>query len=196
DIVALRLFDRVKLLELLPVGRAGNLKDLALTEKADLDRLARLREHYQARGVRVGAPLWRVEGNHRGCRLGYKDFVVGPHGELAGCTLMFYLNQVIGNTHDTSLQAAWQVNIDPYRHKENHPVSETCTECALYARDLCWGGCVARNLIHGEVERLRSCGVVTSQDSLNLLAAFQQAETRNPGGKFFAPYCANSIPEE
>lgn len=192
EIVALELFDRIKLLELLPLGRAGNLQDLALTDKADLERLARLREHYQARGVRVGVPLWRVEHNHRGCQLGFKDFVVGPHGELAGCTLMFYLNQVVGNTHNTSLRTAWQVNLDGYRSKEHRPVSETCAECTLFAHDLCWGGCAARNLIHGEAERLRGCGVITRQDSLDLLAAFQKVEASNPGGKFFAPHCNTS----
>jgi radical SAM protein with 4Fe4S-binding SPASM domain len=159
-LVDLDLFQKIKLLELLPIGEAAARAPDALWEPGQLERLAALKARYAGR-VRIGTPLWRVEaGGRRGCRLGSKDLVVGPQGQIAACTLLFYLNQILGDVRERPLAATWRSRFEHLRHKEARGVPLGCRACALYEQDLCWGGCLARRLIFGdEAEIARSCGV-------------------------------------
>jgi radical SAM protein with 4Fe4S-binding SPASM domain len=180
DIAALGLFDKIKLLEMLPVGGARKLKEQALSQKADLNRLANIKQNYQLQGVHVGTPTWRIETDHRGCQLGSKDLVIGPHGELAGCTLLFYVNHLSGNIHDISLAEAWQINFAEFREKANRPVAEICKTCPFHQADLCWGGCLARGIIFGrEAEVQRACGVRTPEDAQQLYQEYLQTSLQD-----------------
>jgi radical SAM protein with 4Fe4S-binding SPASM domain len=159
-LVELDLFQKIKLLEMLPLGEAASLSDDTLSEQPQLDRLAALKTRYAGR-VRIGTPLWRVDpGGRRGCKLGFKDMVIGPQGQLSGCTLLFYLNQQLGTVRELPLAEAWRTRFDHLRSKETRPVPASCRACALYERDLCWGGCLARRLVFGDAAEIaRSCGV-------------------------------------
>jgi radical SAM protein with 4Fe4S-binding SPASM domain len=193
DIAALDLFDKIKLLEMLPIGGGRSLKMHALTHKSDLERLAAIKKSYQRRGQRVGVPLWRIENKSRGCQLGKKDMVVGPHGELAGCTLLFYLNEQVGNVHRVSLAEAWQNNFSSFRQKEQRQPAAICRACPFFTADLCWGGCQARGSIFGrEAEVQRSCGVRTPEDGEWLFQTYLQSLQRGAGSIF--PLSAVSEP--
>lgn len=173
-LVTLDLFQKIKMLELLPIGEAESRGDDALWEHAELDRLAALKARYAGQ-VRIGTPLWRVEaGGRRGCRLGHKDLVVGPQGQIAACTLLFYLNQILGNVRERPLAETWRTRFAHLRHKQTRPIPVGCRSCALYEQDLCWGGCLARRLIFGdEAEIARSCGVRDPDASRALVVQVQ-----------------------
>ena len=154
---------------MLPIGGARRIENQALTQKSELNRLAMIKKRYQLQGVRVGVPLWRIENMHRGCRLGSKDFVIGPRGEMAGCTLLYYLSYLSGNIHTTTLAEAWQTTFAVFRDKVLRPVADICHICPFYQADLCWGGCLARGLIFGhEAEVRRSCGIQTAEEAHRL----------------------------
>jgi radical SAM protein with 4Fe4S-binding SPASM domain len=159
-LVELDLFDKIKLLEMLPLGEAASRAGDTLRDPAELDRLAALKARYAGR-VRIGTPLWRVEpGGRRGCRLGSKDLVVGPQGQLAACTLLFYLEEHLGSVRELPLAEAWRTRFAHLRSKATRPIPDSCRSCLLCERDLCWGGCLARRIVFGdEAEIARSCGV-------------------------------------
>jgi radical SAM protein with 4Fe4S-binding SPASM domain len=165
-LVELELFNKIKLLEMLPVGEAARLSDDALRMQTDLDRLAALKARY-AGSVRIGTPLWRVEADGgRGCRLGFKDLVVGPQGQLAPCTLLLYLNETLGSVRRQPLGEAWRSRFSDLRSKETRPMPDSCRTCELYCRDQCWGGCLARRIIFGDANEIaRSCGGSDSASS-------------------------------
>lgn len=173
------------MVNLLPIGGARRLKKQALAKKSDLKRLAMIKQYYQSQGLRVGVPLWRIENDRRGCQLGGKDMVVGPRGELAGCTLMFYLNKKSGNVHTVSLAEAWQENFSWFREKSQRPVAKICLAYPFFHADLCWGGCLARGLIFGrEVEVHRACGVCTPDDAWRLNQEYLQTLQQDTPGLF------------
>jgi radical SAM protein with 4Fe4S-binding SPASM domain len=185
DIVALGLFNKIKLLEMLPIGGARRLKSQALARKSDLQRLAMIKKNYQHQGLRVGVPLWRIEADRRGCQLGGKDLVVGPRGELAGCTLMFYLNHQTGNVHSVCLEKAWRDNFAWFREKSKRPVADVCHACPFFQADLCWGGCLARGIIFGhDAEVQRACGVRTPDDARRLYEQYLLASQHGSGSMF------------
>lgn len=176
DLVAMDLFHKIKLLELLPVGAGTDVADETLVSADDLARLAALRARYAGR-VRIGTPLWRVEADGvRGCRLGAKDLVVGPQGQVAGCMLLLYANRILGNVREArNLEEIWRGWFEVFRERARRPVGSRCRACALYARDLCWGGCAARAILFGrEREIARSCGVTDAASSQRLLARIEQ----------------------
>jgi radical SAM protein with 4Fe4S-binding SPASM domain len=168
-LVELDLFRKIKLLEMLPLGEAESRADDALQLHSELDRLAALKARYAGR-VRIGTPLWRVEpGGRRGCRLGFKDLVIGPQGQLAPCTLLLYLNEHLGSVRQFSLAEAWRTHFAYLRSKQTRPVPASCRSCKLYSEDLCWGGCLARRLIFGDAKEIaRSCGVGDAESSRSL----------------------------
>ena len=174
----LDVFDKIKILEMLPIGSAKVLKHQALTNQDQLNRLAMLRHKY-AKKVDIGTPLWRVRKEQkRGCQLGYKDMVIGPHGELAGCSLLFYLNRLVANIRDYNLlKNAWKEGFDTFRHKENFRVSAVCVECEFYKHDLCWGGCGARSEVFGRGNEIeRSCGINNAEESKRLYQRYLNSE--------------------
>lgn len=159
EIADLRLFDKIKVQEVLPLGRAEALEGEALDRPEELQRLAHLRGRWSSWGLRVGVPLWRLRPGGLGCRLGQKDLVVGPRGQLAGCTLMLYLGEAVGSSRDGSLPSLWEEAFGVYRRREGRPVPASCGACRHYRADRCWGGCLARRRIFGDaVELARSCG--------------------------------------
>lgn len=159
EIADLRLFHKIKVQEVLPLGRAEALRGEALDLPEELQRLAHLRDRWSSWGLRVGAPLWRLRPGGRGCRLGQKDVVVGPRGQLAGCTLMLYLGETVGSSRGGSLPSLWEEAFARYRRREARPVPAACGACAHYRSDRCWGGCLARRRIFGDAAELaRSCG--------------------------------------
>ena len=178
NIYNLNMFDKIKILEMLPIGSAKTLKHQALNEKNDLDYLAKLRLEYQGK-VDIGTPLWRIrKESQRGCQLGYKDMVIGPNGQLSGCSLLFYLNNLVGNIQAYStLGEAWEKAFDFFRHKENFTVAPICETCAFYKHDLCWGGCGARASMFGTDKELeRSCGIQSKEESEKLYATYLKSE--------------------
>ena len=118
----LGVFTKIKLLEMLPIGGASSLPGSALRSKVALDRLARLKRAYLGR-VRIGTPLWRVERHGRGCRLGQKDLVVGPQGQLAGCSLLLYVNHHQGSWRSSRMHESLQQNSSSMRERQNSIVS-------------------------------------------------------------------------
>jgi len=178
SIYRLNIFDKIKVLEMLPIGSAKVLGYQALESQEHLTVLAQLRYKYRTK-VDIGTPLWRVRKEQkRGCQLGYKDLIVGPHGELAGCSLLFYLNRLVGNLHTYgTLGEVWQKGFDIFRHKENFMVNGVCKVCEFYKHNLCWGGCSARSLIFGrEKELKRSCGIESAEESQLLYEAYLKSE--------------------
>lgn len=188
DLCQLNLFTKIKLLEMLPVGDASQLAEDALTSKEHLDRLARIRKKYEGK-IEIGTPLWRIKDNMRGCRLGIKDLVIGPQGQLAGCTLLLYINYHVGNIRDVdSLEEAWKIQFDIFREKNKRSIGEVCNSCSFYEKDLCWGGCLARSLIFGrELEISRSCGISNTSQSQELFAMYDSNNQSN------LPFPANII---
>lgn len=190
NIYKLDMFDKIKILEMLPIGSAKTLKHQTLNEKNDLDNLAKLRLDYQGK-VDIGTPLWRVrKESQRGCQLGYKDMVIGPNGQLSGCSLLFYLNNLVGNLRAyKTLGEAWEKAFDFFRHKENFAVSPVCKSCAFYKHDLCWGGCGARASMFGVSKELeRSCGIKSQEESEELYLGYLKSEI---DGSFLMPILAN-----
>ena len=186
SIYQLHVFNKIKILEMLPIGSAKTLSHQALKSRDDLNRLTTLRQAYQEK-VDIGTPLWRVrKENQRGCLLGYKDLLIGPHGQLAGCSLLFYLNRLVGNLRGyKTLQEAWEKGFDLFRHKENFVVDPVCKRCEFYKHDLCWGGCGARASIFGSgKERERSCGIQSAEASKKLYEAYLNHEI---DGSFLIP---------
>lgn len=186
SIYQLNVFDKIKILEMLPIGSAKTLSHQALKSRDDLTRLTTLRQAYQEK-VDIGTPLWRVrKEQQRGCLLGYKDLVIGPHGQLAGCSLLFYLNTLVGNVRDyKTLQEAWEKGFDAFRHKENFVVDPICKRCVFYKHDLCWGGCGARSAIFGSTNEIqRSCGIQSAEQSKELYEAYLNSEI---DGSFLRP---------
>ncbi len=182
DIFQLQLFDKIKIMEILPIGRANTIWNDVLDKKDYLDRLAKLRKHYfEQYNYLIGTPSWRIKNNSKGCRLGIKDLVIGPHGELAGCTLLLYLNRFIGNIHHhDSLSDAWDNIFGVYRQKENTDVSDHCLRCQFYENNLCWGGCLARNIIFGKKKELiRSCGLKNKKSQKRLFDLYQRTSINN-----------------
>jgi radical SAM protein with 4Fe4S-binding SPASM domain len=180
-IYQLGVFDKIKILEMLPLGSAKSLLYKSLNSKIYLDTLARLHQRYIDK-VDIGAPLWRVrEDKRRGCLVGYKDLVVGPNGQLAGCSLLFYLNNLSGNLRGyDGLKEAWEKGFDSFRHKENFSVEEDCKECAFYKNNLCWGGCIARASIFGrKLEKRRSCGIIDKEHSTRLYQNYLEYKRDN-----------------
>ena len=186
NIYQLNIFDKIKILEMLPIGSAKALQHQALEQQNDLNILTTLRQAYKGK-VDIGTPLWRVRTDkQRGCLLGYKDLVIGPNGQLAGCSLLFYLNNLVGNVraYDT-LQDAWAKGFDIFRHKENFSVDPTCQNCEFYKHDLCWGGCGARSAIFGSSKEIqRSCGIQSAEQSKKLYEAYLKSEI---DGSFLIP---------
>ncbi|MBU1669395.1 radical SAM/SPASM domain-containing protein [bacterium] len=186
NIYQLNIFDKIKILEMLPIGSAKTLTHQALNSKSDLNTLTTLRQAYHGK-VDIGTPLWRVrQEQQRGCLLGYKDLVIGPNGQLAGCSLLFYLNNLVGNLRGyENLQEVWTKGFDLFRHKENFVVDPVCKSCAFYKHDLCWGGCGARGLIFGANKELeRSCGIPSTEESKKLYKAYL---THKIDGSFLMP---------
>lgn len=178
NIYKLGIFNKIKILEMLPIGTARSLKHQALNKQSDLQILTIIRQNYQNK-VDIGTPLWRVrKEQQRGCLLGSKDLVIGPQGQLAGCSLLFYLNQLVGNVRGySSLTDAWKRGFDAFRHKENFVVDAICQNCEFYKNDLCWGGCGARSLIFGSTQEIaRSCGIQNANDSKRLYEAYLKSE--------------------
>ena len=187
EIIELGIFSKIKLLEVLPIGGASAMRAQALLEKSFLLRLADVQRRYQKEGLRIGVPLWRVKNHSRGCRLGSKDLVVGPHGELAGCSLLLYLNQFTGNLHEVPLSEAWRHNFQRFREKASREVALLCKACPFYQEDLCWGGCLARGDIFGrEAEISRSCGVRSVKEAGLLYDRFCQWSRQCSEGVFSA----------
>lgn len=177
-IYQLNIFDKIKLLEMLPIGSAKTLTHQALERQSDLNVLTKLRQNYQDK-VDIGTPLWRIrQKQQRGCLLGYKDLVIGPNGQLAGCSLLFYLNNLVGNLQAyKSLQEAWEKGFELFRHKEHFKVNPICQKCEFYKHDLCWGGCGARSLIFGSNQEIeRSCGIQSVEASKRLYKAYLNTE--------------------
>lgn len=174
EIYQLDMFTKIKVLEMLPIGSAKSLSYKELDSKEHLDKLSKLRDKYEKK-VDIGTPLWRVrKDKERGCQLGYKDMVIGPSGQLSGCTLLFYLNEFVGNirAHET-LGIAWEKAFNIFRHKENFVVDPLCKSCAFYKHDLCWGGCGARAMMFGQKRELkRSCGIESAEHSEKLYALY------------------------
>ncbi len=178
NIYNLNMFDKIKILELLPIGSAKTLKHQALNEKNDLDYLSKLRQDYKNK-IDIGTPLWRIrKDSQRGCQVGYKDMVIGPHGQLAGCSLLFYLNNLVGNLRAyNTLNEAWKKAFDFFRHKKNFLVTPMCKSCAFYKHDLCWGGCGARAIMFGVDKELeRSCSIRSQEESEELYNTYLKSE--------------------
>ncbi|CAA6813054.1 MAG: Unknown protein [uncultured Sulfurovum sp.] len=178
SIYQLNIFNKIKVLEMLPIGTAKSLSYQELDSKEHLDKLAALRTKYE-RKVDIGTPLWRVrKEQQRGCQLGYKDLVIGPNGQLSGCSLLFYLNNLVGNIRAyKSVGEAWEKAFDFFRHKENFQVEDICRSCEFYKHDLCWGGCGARSLIFGAKKELtRSCGIESAEHSQELYEEYLKSE--------------------
>lgn len=178
SIYKLQIFNKIKVLEMLPIGTAKSLSYQELDSKEHLDKLANLRSQYE-RKVDIGTPLWRVRtGEERGCQLGYKDLVIGPNGQLSGCSLLFYLNNLVGNLRGyKTLGEAWEKAFDFFRHKENFTVEALCLSCEFYKHDLCWGGCGARALIFTPQKELaRSCGIQSAEHSKEVYAVYLKSK--------------------
>ena len=178
SIYQLQIFNKIKVLEMLPIGTAKSLSYQKLDSKEHLDKLALLRDKYEKK-VDIGTPLWRVrKDQQRGCQLGYKDLVIGPNGQLSGCSLLFYLNNLVGNLRGyETLGEAWEKAFDFFRHKENFKVEPLCLSCEFYKHDLCWGGCGARALIFGKSKELqRSCGIENAEHSKKVYQEYLKSE--------------------
>ncbi|CAA6804178.1 MAG: Unknown protein [uncultured Sulfurovum sp.] len=178
SIYQLQIFNKIKVLEMLPIGTAKNLSYQELDSKEHLDKLALLRTKYEKK-VDIGTPLWRIrKDEQRGCQLGYKDLVIGPNGQLSGCSLLFYLNNLVGNLRGyETLGEAWEKAFDFFRHKENFKVEALCKSCEFYKHDLCWGGCGARALIFSpEKELERSCGIESAEHSKALYKEYLKSD--------------------
>jgi len=171
----LRMFDKIQIQEMLPIGGAAHLKDAALTSATDLVPLVRLEKEYRHK-IAFATPLWRIKNQKRGCQLGFKDLVIGPQGQLAGCSLLFCVNHVVGNIREyESVAQAWETAFQIFREKALRPVAADCRQCAFYQYDLCWGGCLARMLIFGpEMEIKRSCGMQNGIDSWQQFEKYDQ----------------------
>jgi radical SAM protein with 4Fe4S-binding SPASM domain len=104
--------------------------------------------------------------------------VIGPNGQLSGCSLLFYLNNLVGNIQAyKSLGEAWEKAFDFFRHKENFNVAPICKSCAFYKHDLCWGGCGARASMFGTDKELeRSCGIKGKEESEKLYATYLKSK--------------------
>ncbi len=179
-IIRLNLFNKIRIQELLPLGDAENLADLLLNAQRFTEKLKELTRRY-APEIDFGTPLWRIKPNGRSCRLGFKDMVIGPAGQLAGCSLLFCANHLTGYIQEyESLAQAWEIGFQPFREKENRPLPEICLNCEFYKRNLCWGGCLARALILGyETEINRSCGIRNRADSLQLYRQYLENKADN-----------------
>lgn len=155
----LDMFTKIKLLEMLPIGGARELRHEALDHAAHLRRLAAIKREFEPL-VHIGLPLWRIKVGRRGCQLGAKDLVIGPEGQLSGCTLLFYLNEHVGDIRTAgSLSRAWREIFHPLREKAARPAARICRACPFHQDDLCWGGCLARAKIFGHTAEIqRSCG--------------------------------------
>jgi radical SAM protein with 4Fe4S-binding SPASM domain len=185
DIAALEIFDKVKILEMLPIGGAAHLKSRALNHKTFFEKLVNLRTTYAPTGLHIGLSIWLIKNGVRGCRLGSKYLVIGPHGELAGCALLFYLNNYVANVHDISLSEAWHRSFEVFRHRQYRSVSPQCFTCPFYQADLCWGGCLARSQIFGpEAEIRRSCGLERPEQQHAAYERFLRFSERTTGTFF------------
>ena len=104
--------------------------------------------------------------------------VIGPNGQLAGCSLLFYLNNLVGNLRAyNTLGQAWKKAFEFFRHKKNFNVAPVCKSCEFYKHDLCWGGCGARSLMFGSREEIeRSCGIQNEKESKKLYKAYLNSE--------------------
>ena len=179
QIVRLEVFDKIKikLMEMLPIGEAVNLSDQVFYSYSDFQRLEQVKLKYQNK-VKISATSWRIRPQgRRGCQLGQRYFVIGPRGQIAGCCILFYLNQTVGNLREyDTLTRVWTEGLDIYRKKENRPVVKTCQNCRLYTEDLCWGGCLGRTIIFGaEREINRSCHIRNRGDSEALYRDYLKA---------------------
>jgi len=188
SIASLGLFDKIKLLELLPLGHGAALRGETLASRDDLARLATLRCAYAGGPVRIGTPLWRVKEGRPGCRLGSKDLVVGPQGQVAGCTLLLYLGETVADARAVPLTEAWMRGFAPERGHTAPPPSSVCGACPFFAEGLCRGGCRARvRLFGGAVERARSCGVTGTDSGRRLYARYRRHLATGAPGPFTAP---------
>lgn len=182
EIAALEIFDKIKILEMLPIGGAANLQSQAFNHTHFFERLVNLQTTYASTGLRIGLPVWRITRGRRGCRLGSKYLVIGPHGELAGCALLLYVNRYVANVHEVSLHEAWHKHFEIFRHRQSREVSPQCQTCPFYQTDLCWGGCLARVQIFGPAEEIRrSCGLEHPDQQLAAYARFLEFSERTPG---------------
>lgn len=174
-------FDRIKILEMLPIGTAKALQHESLDTQEYFVDFLDIKEQYRSR-VDIGTPLWRIrKEERRGCLLGEKDLVIGPNGQLAGCSLLFYLNSLVGNVREFgSLQEAWAKGFHAFRDKSKRPVDPLCLKCAFYQHDLCWGGCLARVMIFGAKEEMRrSCGIRSAEASQELYRTYLKSDHKS-----------------
>ncbi|MBN1348588.1 radical SAM protein [candidate division KSB1 bacterium] len=186
QIVHLDVFDKIKLLEMLPIGEAANIAEQAFYSHDDFQQLVQVRAKFLNR-VRFSATSWRIrENGRRGCQLGAKYFVIGPQGQIAGCNILFYLNRIVGNVREfDSLAEIWTEALDVYRQKSSRPVGNICQACRFYEENLCWGGCLGRMIIFGrENEINRSCHILNREDSEKLYNHYIQSVKNCP--VFFA----------
>ena len=174
QLAELNIFTKIKILEMLPLGGAADMRDDTLDRREFLARLASIKQEFEPR-VHIGTPLWRIKQGRRGCELGVKDLVIGPEGQLAGCALLFYLNDHLGTIREAgSVARAWREFMHPLREKANSPAEGICLKCPFYLNDLCWGGCLARVRIFGhDAEIARSCGFRTVEDARNMFDRFR-----------------------
>ncbi len=186
EILNLNLFNKIRIQELLPLGNAENLSNQVLDARPFTEKLGQLTRMYTS-VIDFGTPLWRINPQGRSCRLGFKDMVIGPAGQLAGCSLLFCINQLAGNIQEFgTLVQAWEVGFQVFRKKQNRPLPLICYDCEFYKQDLCWGGCLARALIFGYPTEIdRSCGIQNHDDSVKLYQ--QYLEHKIKGSNFYKP---------
>lgn len=186
EILNLNLFNKIRIQELLPVGNGENLSNQVLDASPLTEKLVQL-THTYASVIDFGTPLWRVKSKGRSCRLGYKDMVIGPAGQLAGCSLLFCINHLSGNIQEFgSLAAAWEVGFADFRNKANRLLPSICHDCELFQHDLCWGGCLARALIFGYPTEIdRSCGIQNHDDSVKLYQQYLEHKIKDTN--FYKP---------
>lgn len=186
EILNLKLFNKIRIQELLPLGNAVNLSDLVLDTQPFTEKLVQLTRTY-ASIIDFGTPLWRIKPKGRSCRLGFKDMVVGPAGQLAGCSLLFCINQLVGHIQEfDSLAQAWEIGFQGVRDRQKRPLPPVCQVCEFYKQDLCWGGCLARSLIFGYPTEIdRSCGIQNHTDSIRLYQ--QYLKNKAKGTNFYRP---------
>ena len=129
EIWATGLFDRIKIREILPLGRAKSTNFVPLCDEEVL-RVSELNSQYYRE---------RVQGSARCCSSsGKSDLVIGPCGELTDCVLLYYENEAGQNIRD-------------FGHLKDLFESESSVKNSVFQCDAaCANGadsCIARTLL-------------------------------------------------